>query len=48
VDPSGNFPETLDPPPPLGILAKTSSTPPLGFQPVCIYDYCKNSLLIVI
>ena len=29
------FPETLDPP--LGILANTSSTP-LDFQPVCIYD----------
>jgi hypothetical protein len=29
------FPETLDPS--LGILAKTSRTPPLDFQPVCIY-----------
>jgi hypothetical protein len=30
------FSETLDPPP-FGILAKTSSTPHLGFQPMCIY-----------
>jgi hypothetical protein len=37
------FPETLDPL--LGILAKTSSTPspPLDFQPVCIYD-CQSTV----
>ncbi len=32
VPPLAIFPETLDPPPPLGILAKTSRTPSPGLS----------------